>query len=70
MILDPQLALVHPSKQDRAEMDVPEPIADLAQSNVLAGERVGDAHPSAFPADPAVSADVANLVVSGVLELR
>jgi len=41
---------------------------DFLEADELAGEGVGDADPSALPADAAVSADIAHLIVSRVLD--
>ena len=68
MVFDSEHALVHPSEQHRSEVDVPEAVADFLEADELAGQGVGDADPSALPADAAVSADIAHLIVSRVLD--
>jgi hypothetical protein len=43
VILDPELAFVHPPELDGPEVHVPQSVVDFLESDVLAAERLGDA---------------------------
>ena len=68
MVLDPEKPFVHPAEREWSEVHLPEAISGFLEPDVLARERVGDAHSMVFPADPAVAADGADLEVAGVLD--
>jgi hypothetical protein len=67
-VLDVRGALVEAAESERAEVDIPLGVIDLDEADVLAPEGLTDVHPVAPPADAAVVADPADLVVAGVLE--
>lgn len=67
-ILDPHVSLVEPSQAHRAEVDIPDSIIDLLEAYVLANAGDRDIDPLAVPADAAIGADVALLVVVRVFQ--
>lgn len=67
-VLEQQGAFVEPAEAERAEVDIPLGIIHLDEADVLAAEGLTDIHPVAVPADAAVVADAADLVVARVLE--
>src|SRR5438128_9018441 len=69
-IFDPLMLLVQASQLDDAEVDVPDSVVDFVQSNVLAGTAAADIDPGMLPADPAVAANQALLVVGRILQRR
>jgi len=70
VILDPENPFVHPAELERSEVYLPDAVVDLFESDILAGERVGDADPVMFPADAAVATDEPDFEVTGILERR
>ncbi len=51
MVFDPVGPLVQPAEVERAEVDVPEPIVDFFEADVLFGQDVTDVDPTRVPAD-------------------
>src|SRR5207249_7244356 len=68
LVLNPYAALVQAAKLQRPEVDVPDPIVDLLQPDVLADAEDRHVHPAAVPANAAVGANVPNLEAIRVLE--
>ena len=55
---------------DRSIVQVPLAVVDFDETDVLLPQDVADVDPALVPADAAVGADPAHLVVGGVLERR
>jgi len=70
VIFDPQLPFIHPSKFDRSEIHVPQPVVNLLETDVLPAERLGDANPIRLPSDSTVAADEAYFEMPGVFDSR
>jgi hypothetical protein len=51
-----------------ASLDVPFAVVDLDEPDVLLAQGLADVHPLLVPADSAVAADAADLVVAGILQ--
>jgi hypothetical protein len=56
------------AQAERSEVDVPFASVDLDESDVLLAQGLADVDPLLVPADPAVAADAADLVVARVPE--
>lgn len=72
MIEDRASTGVKPAERYGSEVDGPDVVGDLLESNVLAAEQMRDENAHARPADAAVRGDLPDLEVSwilGVLEL-
>lgn len=69
-ILDTQAAFVEAAEAQGTKVDVPEPVDNLLEANVLSDADGGHVHPAAIPANAAVSADVADFESIGILEGR
>ena len=67
-ILNREGAFVEAAQAQRAEVDVPFAVVDLHEPNILAAEGLTDIDPLLVPADAAVVAHAAQLVVRRVLE--
>lgn len=52
----------------RAEVDVPFAVIDLDEPDILLAQGLADVDPLLVPADPAVAADAADLVMTGILQ--
>src|ERR1035437_1508090 len=64
------VALVEASQQQRTKMEIPDPVVDLLEPDVLVDQRMADVEPALLPADSAVSTDAPDLEVAGVLHAR
>ena len=53
---------------ERAEVDVPDAIADFFQADILPGADDGDIGPVPVPADTAIGTDVPDLKAIGIVE--
>ena len=69
-IFDAHLLLDQTTELDRAKVDVPDAVVNLFQADILAGAADADVHPIAAPADAAVIADLARLVVRRIFQSR
>ena len=67
-ILDEQRAFVESAQAERAEVDVPLAVVDLDEPDELFAQRLTDVDPLLVPADPAVAADAADLVMARILQ--
>ena len=67
-ILNREGAFVEAAQAQRAEVDVPFAVIDLDEADPLAPECLTDIEPAGVPADAAVVAHAAQLVVGWVLE--
>ena len=57
-VLDTHVAFVEAAEFERAEVDVPHPIVDLFQADILPGADRRDIDPVRVPADTAIGTDV------------
>src|SRR5674476_701714 len=64
------VALVEAAQQQRTKMEIPDPVVDLLEPDVLVDQRMADVEPALLPADSAVSTDAPDLEVAGVLHAR
>jgi len=55
---------------ERAEIDVPDRVVDLLETDVFPAENVTDVDPVGTPADAAVETDAPHFEVSGVVQRR
>jgi hypothetical protein len=69
-ILDQESALVESTQTERAEVDLPLAVIDLDESDELLAQGLADVDPLLVPADAAVAAHPADLVVAGILQRR
>lgn len=69
MAEDSSFSYVHVSEGDGSEVDGPDILGDLFETNVLSGEKVGDVDPRGVPSDPTVGRDLPELEVGGVLRV-
>src|SRR6185369_13269206 len=69
-VFDSHLLLDEASEFDRAKVDVPYPVVNLFEADVLAGAGDRDVHPIAVPADAAVVAHIARLEVRWIFQTR
>ena len=60
-VFDSHLLLDQASELDRAKVDVPYPIVNLFETDILAGAGDADVHPIAVPADTTIVAYAARL---------
>lgn len=67
VIDDPAAAFVEPPEPTIVKVDVPEPIVDGLEADVLLDQGVAHGDPVLLPADSPVPADEADLVVAGIL---
>lgn len=67
-IFNQQGALMEAAQAERADVDVPLAVIDRDQADGFLGQGLADVDPLFVPADPAVAADAADLVVTGVLQ--
>src|SRR5437879_5944408 len=70
LVLNPHMALAQTAESERAEVDVPDPIGNLLQADVLSDTDGGHVHPAAVPPNAAVGADVPDLEAIRILERR
>ena len=68
MIFNLLAPFVHAPQLEGPKVYVPESVADFFETDVLARQRVRDAHPSLLPADAAIAADEPDFKVPGVFE--
>jgi hypothetical protein len=64
-----EFVLVEPAEQEWSEVERPDSVGDLLESNVFLEQGVADVDPTSFPADAAIAADASDFEVSGVLGL-
>src|SRR5262245_60418507 len=69
-VFNPQVALVQAAEPQWPEVDVPDSVVDLLQSDVLADTDRRDFDPLAVPANAAVPTDVPDFEAIGILERR
>ena len=67
--VDPVMSLIEAAQQEGAGGDGPDAVGHFLEADILLGQDMAHVHPAAVPADAAVDAHVAGLVVPGVLEL-
>ena len=67
-VLDGEEPLVEPAQHDGPEGDLPQPVVDLVEGDVLLGEHVAHVDPVVLPADAAVATDAPHRALRGVLE--
>jgi len=67
VIEDRASANVKPAERDESEVDGPDIVGDLLESDVLATEQIRDEDAQAGPADASVGGDLPDLEVSRVL---
>ena len=68
VVFNAEDAFVHPSEFHRAEVYIPQPIADLLQTDMLAGKRMSHADPVLLPANAAFATDEPDFKVTGILQ--
>ena len=68
MIFDPENPFIHPSEFQRSEVDVPDPVIDFFEADVLTGECMGDADPAMLPPNAAVATDKPDFEVPRVFQ--
>src|SRR5262245_51488719 len=69
-VFNPHVALVQSAEPQRPEVDVPDSVVDLLQSDILADTDRRDLDPLTVPANAAVPTDVPDLDPIGILERR
>ena len=67
MIEDGTSTGVQPAERDGSEVDGPDVVSDLLETDVLSGEQMGDEDALAGPADAGVGGDLTDLEVGWVL---
>lgn len=70
VVFNLQPAFIHATELERSKVDVPDPVVNFLEADVLAGEGVSDADPVLLPATAAVATDEAHLEVAGILDCR
>src|SRR5262245_53574430 len=68
LVLNGHPPFVQAAKSQRPEVDVPDAVVDLLQSDVFGDAHDRDVHPPAVPANAAVGADIADFKAIGILE--
>src|SRR5437764_7648890 len=69
-VLNPHAPLVQAAQLQRPEVDVPDPVVDFLQPDVLADADDRHVHPATIPPDPPIGADVPDPEAVRVLERR
>jgi hypothetical protein len=65
-----QAIFVESAEQDGAEVEGPDAVVDLLESDDLLDDAGADVDPALLPADAAISADAADLEMAGVFQRR
>ena len=67
-ILDLESALMKAAEPERAEVDLPFPIVDLDEPNILAAQRLTDVDPLLVPANATIGPDAPDFIMARILK--
>ena len=66
MVEDSSFPYVQPPQRNGSEVNGPDIISDLFQSDIFSSEQVGDVHPGCMPSDAAIGGNSACLEMVGI----